>query len=163
MTKPIDYIDLIDKTYQAKGYPQYAWSRNEDAPLTPLRKHLRHCTVGMLTSGGISVKTAEPFEAEAKNNFRLDEIDPYTPRDGFQINDAYYDTRDGAKDINVIFPLERLRDLAEAGEIGKVAKRLWSGFMGRTYQRGFVTQTAAPALAEQLLKDEVDILVLVPA
>ncbi|NQV19906.1 MAG: hypothetical protein HQ511_00660, partial [Rhodospirillales bacterium] len=62
-----------------------------------------------------------------------------------------------------IFPLERLRDLAEAGEIGKVAKRLWSGFMGRTYQRGYVTQTAAPALAEELRKDEVDILVLVPA
>jgi D-proline reductase (dithiol) PrdB len=161
--KPVDYIDLIDRTYQAKGYPQYAWSRNEDAPLTALRKHLRQSTVGLLTSGGISYKTAEPFEAEAKNNFRLDEIDPYTPNDGFQIHDAYYDIRDGLKDINVVFPLERLRELAEEGEIGKIAKRHWSGFMGRTYKRGYVMQTAAPALTEQLLKDEVDILVLVPA
>lgn len=160
---PIKYIDLIDRTYQAKGYPQYAWSRNEKAPWAPLRKHLRQCTVGMLTSGGISVKSAEPFEADAKNNFRLDEIDPMTPGGGFKINDAYYDTRDGARDINVIFPLERLRELAEAGEIGKVASRLWSGFMGRIYKRGFVTQTAAPALVEELKKDEVDILVLVPA
>lgn len=160
---PIKYIDLIDRTYQAKGYPQYAWSRNEEAPWAPLRKHLRQCTVGMLTSGGISVKSAEPFEADAKNNFRLDEIDPLSPGDGFQINDAYYDTRDGARDINVIFPLERLRELAEAGEIGQVASRLWSGFMGRIYKRGFVTQTAAPALVEELKKDEVDILVLVPA
>lgn len=160
---PINYIDLIDRTYQAKGYPQYAWSRNDEAPLTPLRKHLRQSTVGMLTSGGISYKTAEPFEADAKNNFRLDEIDPDTSSDGFQINDAYYDTRDGVKDINVIFPLERLRELAGAGEIGRVADRLWSGFMGRTYKRGYVMQTAAPALVEELKKDEVDILVLVPA
>ncbi|HIF10021.1 MAG TPA: hypothetical protein EYQ81_09355 [Sneathiellales bacterium] len=161
--KPIDYIELIDRTYQAKGYPQYAWSRHEDAPLAPLRKHLRQCTVGMLTSGGISVKSAAPFVADAKNDFRLDAVDPYTPSDSFQINDAYYDTRDGEKDINVIFPLERLRELAETGEIGRIAKRFWSGFMGRIYKRGYVTQTAAPALVEELLKDEVDILVLVPA
>jgi D-proline reductase (dithiol) PrdB len=160
---PIDYIDLIDRTYQAKGYPQYDWSRYEDAPLAPLRKHLRQCTVGLLTSGGISYKTAEPFEAEAKNNFRLDEIDPNTTGDGFQIHDSYYDTRDGEKDINVIFPLERLKELAKAGEIGRIAARHWSGFMGRTYKRGYVMQTAAPALLEQLQKDEVDILVLVPA
>lgn len=87
---PIDYIDLIDRTYQAKGYPQYDWSRHEDAPLAPLRKHLRQCTVGLLTSGGISYKTAEPFEAEAKNNFRLDAIDPNTAGDGFQIHDSYW-------------------------------------------------------------------------
>jgi len=160
---PINYIDLIDRTYQAKGYPQYDWSRNEDAPLTPLRRHLRQCTVGLLTSGGISYKSAAPFVADAKNDFRLDEIDPYTPSDGFQINDSYYDTRDGEKDINVIFPLERLKELAEAGEIGKIAKRYWSGFMGRIYKRGYVMQTAAPALVEELKKDEVDILVLVPA
>lgn len=161
--KPIRYIDLIDRTYQAKGYPAYDWSENQDAPLTPLRKPLAECTVSLLTSGGISHRSREPFNPIAKNDFRLDEIDPSAAGDEFALNDAYYDTRDGEKDLNVIFPLERLRELAEEGAIGRVADRLWSGFMGRIYRRGHLLGEAAPRFADELRKDGVDILVLVPA
>ena len=48
----------------------------------------------------------------AKNDFRLDEVDPHAAGSEFSLNDAYYDTRDGEKDLNVIFPLERLGELA---------------------------------------------------
>ena len=161
--KPIRYIDLIDGRYQSKGYPPYDWSEYSDAPLTPLRKPLSECTVSLLTSGGISHKSREPFNPIAKNDFRLDEIDPQAKGDEFVLNDDYYDTRDGEKDLNVIFPLERLGELAAEGHIGKVADRLWSGFMGRIYKRGHVIEEAAPRLAEKLREDGVDIFVLVPA
>ena len=62
-----------------------------------------------------------------------------------------------------MFPIERLRELAADGVIGSVAKRLWSGFMGRTYNRSAVVEEAAPALVGELKKDEVDLLILVPA
>ena len=161
--KPICYIDLIDGRYQSKGYPPYDWSEYDDAPLTPLRKPLSECTVSLLTSGGIAHESREPFNPIAKNDFRLDEIDPQARANEFTINDDYYDTRDGEKDLNVIFPIERLRELATEGVIGRVANRLWSGFMGRIYERGHVIKEAAPRLAEELRKDGVDIFVLVPA
>ncbi len=161
--KPVDYVDRINASYQSMGYPPYQWSENQEAPLTRLKKPLSECTVSMLTSGGISYANAEPFEPAAKNNFRLDEIDPQSGGDSFQINDAYYDYRDGEKDINVIFPIERLRELAGDGVIGAVARRLWSGFMGRTYKRRQVIEVEAPRFADALQQDGVDAIVMVPA
>ncbi|MBT3371546.1 MAG: hypothetical protein HOA08_23495 [Rhodospirillaceae bacterium] len=161
--KPVDYVNRINESYQSMGYPPYQWSINDAAPLAKLKKPLSECTVSMLTSGGISYRHAEPFEPAAKNNFRLDEIDPGTSADGFQINDAYYDYRDGEKDINVIFPLERLRELAADGVIGAVANRLWSGFMGRIYKRRQIIEDAAPRFADALQRDGVDAVVMVPA
>ncbi|MDP6343193.1 MAG: glycine/sarcosine/betaine reductase selenoprotein B family protein [Alphaproteobacteria bacterium] len=161
--EPIDYVDKIDKAYQSQGYPPYRWSVNEEAPLTPLAKPLADCTVSMLTSGGISYTEAEPFNPIAKDDFRLDEIDPGYDENGFQIHDAYYDYRDGEKDINVIFPIVRLRELAADGVIGRVAERLWSGFMGRIYKRTHTLEEAAPRFADELQRDGVDAIVMVPA
>ena len=160
---PIDFVPLIDNYYQSKGFPAYDWTVNEDAPLSRLGKPLAECRVSMLTSGGISYTHAEPFNPIAKDDFRLDEIAWDTEAKGFQINDAYYDPRDGRRDINVIFPLVRLRELAAEGLIGSVAARLWSGFMGRTYKRRHVVEVAAPAFADELQRDEVDVVVMVPA
>ncbi len=162
-TEPIDYVSLIDNYYQSKGFPAYDWTVNESSPLSRLSKPLAECSVTMLTSGGISYTHAEPFDPIAKDNFRLDEIAWDSDDDGFQINDAYNDPRDGRRDINVIFPLVRLRELAAEGVIGGVASRLWSGFMGRTYKRRHVVEVAAPAFADELQRDEVDVVVMVPA
>jgi len=160
---PINFVALINNYYQSKGYPPYRWTVNDDAPLSPLSKPLSDCTLSMLTSGGISYKTAEPFNPIAKDDFRLDGIDSASADDAFQINDSYYDHRDAEKDLNVIFPLARLRELARDGVIGRVADRLWSGFMGRIYKRQHIIDEAAPRFAEELKRDGVDAIVMVPA
>jgi D-proline reductase (dithiol) PrdB len=161
--KPIDYVELIDTYYQAKGYPAYRWTVNETAPLTRLAKPMAECTVSMLTSGGIAYRTAAPFNPTARDDFRLDEIDPESPDDAFQIHDSYYDHRDAETDLNVVFPLARLSELARDGVIGRVAARLWSGFMGRTYKRRQLLEEVAPRFAEELRRDDVDAVVMVPA
>jgi D-proline reductase (dithiol) PrdB len=79
------------------------------------------------------------------------------------INDDYYDHRDAERDINCIFPVERLRDLAAERIIGSVAAHHYSGFMGRIYTRSAVINEAAPALALRLQEDCVDAAALVPA
>ena len=161
--KPIDYVTAIDDYYQNLGYPAYDWTVNNTAPFTPLEKVLVECRVSMLTSGGISHHTRAPFNPVAKNDLRVDDVDYRSDAEDFEINDAYYDTRGANEDLNVVFPIERLRELAADGVIGSVAKRLWSGFMGRTYNRSAVVEEAAPALVGELKKDEVDLLILVPA
>ena len=63
------------------------------------------------------------------------------------------------EDINVAFPLERLRTLAQAGEIGSVAQWYYS-FMGATPGEQFAETGAQVA---KLLKDDgVTAAVLVP-
>src|SRR5512143_1086974 len=102
------------------------------------------------------------FDPLARNDHRLDAIDREIGSGDFQIHDAYYDHRDADRDINCQFPIDRLREMAERREIGAVAKRFWSGFMGRIYNRSKVLQESAPAFAAELARDEVDLLIAVP-
>ena len=161
--EPIRYVVALNAKYGAMGFPPYKWSVNETAPWTPLRKPLAECTVALLVSGGISHCSAAPFDPDARNDHRVDAIDPAAATDGYQIHDSYYDHTDAGRDLNCLFPVDRLRELAEAGEIGRVAARHWSGFMGRTYDRSRLVQESAPAFAAKLKQDGVDLLIAIPA
>lgn len=161
--EPIKYVQLLDQRYRMQGFPPYDWTRNGRPTLTPLPKPLDRCRVSMLTSGGVSHCSMPDWNPEARNDFRLDAIDPGAKRADFAVNDSYYDTHDATRDINTIFPLDRLRELAHDKVIGSVAPRLWSGFMGRIYKRTHVNEVAAPAWAKELHADEVDLALLVPS
>ena len=125
--EPIRYVVALNEKYGAMGFPPYQWSENDTAPWTPLEKSLNECTVSMLVSGGISHCSAPPFDPDARNDHRVDALDPAAPSDQYQIHDSYYDHGDADRDLNCIFPVDRLADLAEAGEIGAVAPRLIRG------------------------------------
>jgi D-proline reductase (dithiol) PrdB len=161
--EPIRYVERLNRFYQSQGFPPYDWTVNESAPLTPLRKPLSHCRVSLLTSGGISRRESPPWNPQARNDLRLDAIASDAPSDDFQVHDDYYDHRSVRQDLNCMFPIDRLRELAAEGVIASVAPRLWSGFMGRIYKRSEVVGEATPALARELRKDGVDLFVLVPA
>jgi D-proline reductase (dithiol) PrdB len=161
--QPIRYVDTLIAKYGAMGFPPYNWSRYDDAPFTPLTKPLSKCRVSMLTSGGVSRCAMPPFDPEARNDLRLDAVEADAPSDDFQIHDSYYDHSDADRDLNCVFPIDRLREMAGQGEIGAVAPRLWSGFMGRIYKRQAVLEDKAPALAWELKQDEVDLFIAVPA
>ncbi len=161
--EPIRYVERLNAYYASQGFPAYRWTVHETAPFTPLAKPLSACRVSMLTSGGVSHCAAAPWNPDARNDLRLDAIPADAPSNDFQIHDSYYDHRDGDSDLNCVFAIDRLRDLAGEGAIKDVAPRLWSGFMGRIYSRSAVQNEAAPALARELEKDQVDLFVLVPA
>lgn len=161
--KPISYVDALDEKYGSMGFPPYRWSSNDTTAMTRLDKPLSACTVSMLSSGGVSRRADQPFDPEAHNDHRLDAVAPTAPSDDFQIHDSYYDHGDADKDLNCIFPIDRLHEMVARGEIGAVADRLWSGFMGRIYNRSKVIDESAPSFVEMLEADGVDVLVAIPA
>ena len=161
--EPIAYVARLNEFYRSQGFTPYRWTVNEDAPLARPRKPLDRSRVALLTSGGVSRKDAPPFNPLARNDLRVDDIGKNTPSGFFDIHDSYYDHSNADRDVNCIFPIDRLRELAAEGLIGGVAPHHYSGFMGRTYVRTAVVNEAAPALARKLLKDGVDVFVLVPA
>ena len=116
----------------------------------------------MLVSGGVSKITSPPFNPIARNDHRLDAIERETRADTFQIHDAYYDHQDAEKDINMIFPLERLKETEARGEIGRLADHIWSGFMGRIYNHSKVMAESGPNFVNGLKTDGVDVLLAVP-
>lgn len=163
MSEPVKYVDALAEHYGSMGFPPYQWTVNDSAPLTPLTKPLRDCRIALLTSGGISRACDAPWNPDARNEFRLDEIPADTAADGFQIHDSYYDHTDAEQDINTVFPIERLRELASDGVIRDISARHWSGFMGRIYKRSHVLEVEGPRFAGLLAEDGVDALVAIPA
>jgi D-proline reductase (dithiol) PrdB len=160
---PIAYVTRLNEFYRSQGFPAYKWTVNDTAPMTPLTRSLRECRVAMLTSGGVSRKDTHLFNPQARNDLRLDAVANDTAADFFVISDDYYNHSDADRDINCIFPIERLRELAAERAISSVAPHHYSGFMGRTYTRSAVINEAAPALARRLRDESVDAFVLVPA
>ncbi len=87
-----------------------------------------------------------PGDTEA-NDLVMSHISTNYDRSGFQ------------RDWNVVFPLDRLRELASEGVIGSVADFHYS-FMGATAPQQM--ETAARTLAVLLKKDDVTAALLVP-
>jgi D-proline reductase (dithiol) PrdB len=161
--EPVRYVERLNQRYREQGFPPYQWTVNREAPLAPLAKPLAHCRVSLLTSGGVSHRSAPAWNPDARNDFRLDSIEAGAQGSAFQVHDSYYDTRSAREDVNCVFPIDRLRELAAERVIGEVAPHHYSGFMGRIYKRSHVVDVAAPALAAALAREEVDLFVLVPA
>ncbi len=158
---PIDYIQRTREQYDALGYPAYRWVVNEDPPpFTPLARPLAESTVGLIASGGIYRVGQTAFHFRDDTSFRA--IDTATPPDALRVSHFAYDTTDARTDVNVVFPYQTLADLARLGRIGQLARQAYT-FMGGIYSARKVREILAPALAERLIRDEVDVAIMVPA
>ena len=161
MAEPIDYIERTREQYEGLGYPAYRWVENPDPPpFTPLARPLTECTVALLASGGIYRVGQRAFHFKDDVSFRA--VDVNTPPAELRVSHFAYDTTDARRDINVVFPYQTLKDLAGNGRIAALARHAYT-FMGGIYSARRVREVLAPALGERLIREEVDVAIMVPA
>lgn len=135
-----------------------------EIPWAPARIRLPEATVALVTSAGVHLKGDHPFDMvnpEGDATFRV--IRGESALLDLTITHDYYDHRAADRDMNCVFPLERLRELAAAGLIGRVAPR-HIGTMGHilgSEERRLVAETA-PAIAKLLVEDGVDYVLATP-
>ncbi len=159
-TQPIDYIARTKAQYAALDYPAYRWVENTNAaPWNPLKKPLSQCKVALICSGGIYKKGQIAFHYEDDISFRIIESD--TAQSDLRITHFAYDMTAARNDPNVVFPTQGLKALADEGAIGELATNAYT-FMGGIYSSRKVSSQLAPELANRVIKDEVDVVVLVP-
>ncbi len=133
-------------------------------PWSPARLSLPEARVALVTSAGVHLKDDRPFDMgnpEGDASFRV--IPGDSSLSDLIVTHDYYDHRATDRDLNCVFPLERLRELARARWIGSVAQR-HLGTMGHilgSQERRLVTETA-PAIAELLVADRVDYVLATP-
>ncbi|MFU8817944.1 MAG: glycine/sarcosine/betaine reductase selenoprotein B family protein [Pseudomonadales bacterium] len=160
MSKPIDYLERSRAQYQALGYPPYHWVHNDDPPpFARLTKPLSECRAGLVASGGIYVKGQVAFHFKDDTSYR--QIPADVDYRDLRVTHFAYDLTDARADPNVVFPLQTLRGLAADGYLGEVGPHAYA-FMGGIYSSRRVREELAPAIAERLQKDEVDLAILVP-
>jgi D-proline reductase (dithiol) PrdB len=142
----------------------YRWRRIDPMPWTPLRKPLAEASVALVTTAGLVMPGQPHFDNDVKggdSTFRV------IPRDAdvASLIDTHrsrtFDHSGLRSDPNLAFPLDRMSELARDGHIGRVSERHLS-FMGSITAPGRLVRDFAPAAAQLLVDDAVDVALLVP-
>jgi D-proline reductase (dithiol) PrdB len=140
---------------------------DEELPLPPLaslRRPLAEATVGIITAGGVHLSAQQPFNMEDPDGDASVRIIPsHADLSDLRITHDYYDHSAADRDVNTVFPLERLRELARAGEIGGVAARQVS-MMGHLLgaQRRRLVERSAGDIADVFKEDATDLVLATP-
>jgi len=138
--------------------------KTEGIPWVPVTKPLTECKVAVVTTAGVHNIHHVPFDMvdrEGDPNFRV--IDVTRSISDLMITHDYYDHSDADRDINIVFPIERLWELEKEGHIGEVAEKHF-GFMGHILGRHIPTlvNRTAPEVSRRLKEDRVDAVLLTP-
>jgi D-proline reductase (dithiol) PrdB len=86
------------------------------------------------------------------------------PREAVTITHKYYDHSAADRDLNVVLPVDRLRELRDERLVGAIAPRIYS-FMGHVDgpHLGTLIERTAPDVAARLAADRADAVFLTPA
>jgi D-proline reductase (dithiol) PrdB len=123
-----------------------------------LRRPVASATVALVATGGVHLRTDPPFNPHGDGGFRAI---PRTVEPGdLQITHQAYDRRDAGADLNLVFPLQRLRELEAEGVVGRVADEHY-GFGLAPHPAPLMV--SAREVAGRLTQAQVDLVLLVPA
>jgi D-proline reductase (dithiol) PrdB len=138
---------------------------NRDTPWAPLTKEIGECQIALVTTGGAHLRCQPPFNMQDKDGDPTwREIPSQVGSEDLTITHNYYDHRDADQDINVVFPIQRLRELEAKRIIGGIAPRHFS-FMGHIIGRHLDTliKRTGPDVARMLKEDGAEAVFLTPA
>src|SRR3989442_4146373 len=81
-------------------------------PFTPFERELSKSTLAIVTAGGVHLKEQEPFNiADELGDLTYREILQDVDSSQLMVTHHDYDHTDADQDLNVVFPIDVLRDL----------------------------------------------------
>ena len=142
----------------------YRWRRIDPVPWTPLGKPLKDCRLVMISSAGIVTAAQDPFDSFIRiGDTGIREIpwdvDTATLRETHR--SKVFDHTGIRRDPNLAFPVDRLREMAEAGFVGSLNHRYLS-IMGSVTDPARLIKNTIPPVVSKLVDDRVDIALLIP-
>ncbi|NKZ29009.1 D-proline reductase (dithiol) PrdB [Facklamia miroungae] len=131
----------------------------EPPQIVELTKPLSKCNVAFITTAGAHLKVDQPFNIKGDHTYRV--IPGKSKKADIMITHDHYDHGPADQDLNCVFPLEMLQEMADQGRIGSVAPRHY-GLMGYIPKVNLLMNETAPEIAGQLVADQVDLALLSP-
>ena len=124
-------------------------------PYTPLKRDLKECRIALVSTSGAYVEGMQRF-SDNDLSFRLIPSDTDTKKIRFV--PGHFDTSKGAEDPNIMFPLDRLRELISKGEIASLTESHIS--MGLTTELRKLKEVVSWEIAEVVMKMRPAVVVL---
>ena len=130
-------------------------------PFTPFEGELEKSTVAIVTAAGVHLREQEPFNvSDELGDLGYRVIPEDVDSTQLMVTHHHYDHSDADKDINVVFPIDALRELQEEGFIRSIAKK-HVGYMGYTMQLKAMYEGTAREIANEIDKgSRADLVVL---
>ena len=153
---------LLEANWKA-AFKTYPFIVNEDAPWTPFSKPLAECRVGLVTTAGLYCDGEhEPFDAaNIEGDWSHREIPVAYPTEKLLIAHEHFNHDHALEDLNTVYPVESLRELAAEGVIGDLVSPVIS-ISGYCPPADRLIEKTAPLVVEALRAAGADIVLQVP-
>lgn len=135
------------------------------APGARLEKPLSQSKFALISSAGLHLPDQSPFDLAFRGgDFSFRELPNTIDVSQLRIaqRSSDFDQTGAKQDRNLVFPLDRFRELAEQGIISGLNHRHFS-FMGSITAPGRLIADSAPKVAAMLREDGIDAVFLSPA
>ncbi len=154
---------LIERHDYGAAFKDYPWPAFTQSPWAPVTKALAESRIAVVSTGGLYCHERHvPFDAKSgEGDWTWRAIPATVPIGLLGIAHDHFAHEVAREDMNTIFPLDRLRDLAAAGVIGGVAATHYS-VMGYCPRAADLAEESAPAIASSLQAEGVDAALVIP-
>jgi D-proline reductase (dithiol) PrdB len=145
-------------------YPGSMIAKPEHVPLARLSKPLTQTRVALISSSGVHLKSDRPMDVcHPFGDFTFRRIPSEAKHVDLIIHQLKYPHDDADLDVNVIFPIERLQELAVEGAIGGLTENFFS-FIGYNLDPERFERTVTANIAQAVCDEErADAVLLSPA
>jgi len=160
----VNAAELLARRAWTSAFLRYPTLDLRDTPpaWAPPPADLRRARLALIGSAGLYAHGQTPFDAEhSLGDYSYRTLSSESDLAATQIAHDHYDHAAARDDRNAVFPLDRLRELAAAGEIGGLTEHAFT-FMG--YQPDFATliERFIPTLLDAVMLEQPDAALLVP-
>ncbi|MFO7171404.1 MAG: glycine/sarcosine/betaine reductase selenoprotein B family protein [Bacillota bacterium] len=150
--------DEVQRQVRERWDPEFTWVENQFIPWAHLQKPVAQCRLVLITTGGLYLANQfqEPFSDHPHGDPSFREFPAAVQLEDLRIAHPGYDTAHAEADRNVVFPLDRLRELERSGVIGRLAPFHYS-FMGHLTRPLSLLADSLPNLVERVRRAEADV------
>ncbi len=144
-------------------YPGAMITKTEFVPLARLKKPLSDSRLTFVSTAGVQPKNSIPFDTvHPVGDYSFRRVPSDSKPSDLEIHQLKYPTVGAKRDLNVIFPIERLQELAAEKIIGELAPNFYS-FIGYNMDAERLEQTLAETIADAVEAEKPDAALLAPA
>lgn len=144
-------------------YPGSMISKTMRVPLAKLKKPLNESHLTFVSTSGVQPRGTLPFDTvHPVGDYTFRRVPSHLKPADLEIHQLKYPTAGAERDLNVIFPIERLQELAKEKFIGKLAANFFS-FIGYNMDAERLERTLAEDIAAAVEAEKPDVVLLAPA
>jgi D-proline reductase (dithiol) PrdB len=144
-------------------YPGSMISKSDFVPLAPLPKPVSESRLTFISSAGVQPKGTLPFDVvHPVGDYSFRTLPSDCKPSDLEIHQIKYPTHGAHRDLNVIFPVERLQELVSDGVVGALTPNFFS-FIGYNMDPERLERTLAQEIADAVVADGADVALLCPA